>query len=464
MIGASASAAPSAPPTTPANQPSNQQLVDPHELYELVIGQLQTDGYAQAAALLSEATQIYHPGGRGGRGSQLLQLVTLGKAKQKELDAAASIPGLTTLTEAHQFDDGERCLDLQAEANGTRVVAPAPPSSFVTRFVTTHKNACRVAKFNPQGTLVATGSADTSLKLLDVEKMKSFTQTSKSDSSMTDESSPIRPVIRTFYDHTQSINELDFHPTMPILISASRDCTVKFYDLKGQVKRAFRCLKDTHNVRSVSFHPTGDYFLAGTDHNVVRLYDVTTANCYTSPNPQHHHRGPVTMVRYAPQGNVFASSSKDGSIKLWDGVTHACINTLEGAHSGCEVCSIQFSKNQRYLLSSGKDATVRLWELTTGQQLTAITVGQTQKYRLQATFNWNEDYIIGSDEQATCAVVFNSRTGEQVQRLAGHTNIVRWIAASPVENTLVTCSNDYRARLWVENPQAPATSTTTHSS
>lgn len=39
---------------------------------------------------------------------------------------------------------------------------------------------------------------------------------------------------------------------------------------------------------------------------------------------------------------------------------------------------------------------------------------QPQKYRLQATFSWNEDFIIGSDEQGTCAVVFNSRTGEMV--------------------------------------------------
>eukprot|EP01105_Mastigella_eilhardi_P019425 TRINITY_DN4567_c0_g1_i2.p1 TRINITY_DN4567_c0_g1~~TRINITY_DN4567_c0_g1_i2.p1 ORF type:complete len:432 (-),score=94.15 TRINITY_DN4567_c0_g1_i2:190-1296(-) len=367
------------------------------------------------------------------------------------MDAAASIPGLTALTEVRHFEEGGRCLDLQAEANAAAPLSPPLIPNYVTRFVATHKNACRVAKFNPTGTLLATGSADTSLKLLDVEKMKVYTQ---SKGEPVDDVSPSRPVIRTFYDHTQPINDIDFHPTNPILISASRDCTIKFYDLKTQVKRAYRCFKDTHNVRSVSFHPSGDYFLAGTDHNVIRLYDVASAGCYCASNRQHDHTGPITQVRYAPQGNVYASCAKDGDIKLWDGVSNSCITTLSRAHEGCEVCSVQFSKNQRYLLSSGKDAHVRLWELTTGQLLMAIPVSQhPQRNRLQACFSWNEDFIIGSDEQNTCAVVFNSRTGAEVQHLSGHTNVVRWVTSSPVENALVTCSNDYRARFWTESPQ-----------
>lgn len=47
---------------------------------------------------------------------------------------------------------------------------------------------------------MATGSADTSIKLLDVEKMKQYNQ---NKSEMGDDFSPSRPVTRTFYDHTQ---------------------------------------------------------------------------------------------------------------------------------------------------------------------------------------------------------------------------------------------------------------------
>jgi len=50
------------------------------------------------------------------------------------------------------------------------------------------------------GSLVATGSSDTSIKLIDVEKMKTFSQTKDQGN---DEFSAARPVTRTFYDHTQ---------------------------------------------------------------------------------------------------------------------------------------------------------------------------------------------------------------------------------------------------------------------
>lgn len=48
---------------------------------------------------------------------------------------------------------------------------------------------------------MATGSEDTSIKLLDVEKMKTYNQTKTEHG---EDFAPARPAIRTFYDHTQA--------------------------------------------------------------------------------------------------------------------------------------------------------------------------------------------------------------------------------------------------------------------
>lgn len=174
------------------------------------------------------------------------------------------------------------------------------------------------------------------------------------------------PVIRTLYDHADEVTCLDFHPYDPILVSGSRDYTIKFFEYsKNTTKKSFRSIVDVDQIRCLNFHPSGDWLAVGTQHPVIRLYDAETGRCFVSTQPQDQHTKPITSVKWAPNGKFFATSSKDGSFKIWDGVTNRCVNTFERAHEGEEVCSVMFTKNSKYLLTSGKDSQVRLWELST---------------------------------------------------------------------------------------------------
>jgi len=285
--------------------------------------------------------------------------------------------------------------------------------------------------------------------------MKSYNETKQ---ETTDDFAPSRPMIRCFYDHVGSVTDLDFHPTNPVLVSSSKDSTIRFYEFRANGKRAFKCIQDTHPVRTIHLHPTGDFLLAGTDHHMIRLYDVNTLHTYTCRKSTDHHHGPINMVRYAVEGNIFSSCSKDGSIKIWDGVSNMCINTIPNAHNAAEVTSVQFTKNQKYLLSCGKDGTVRLWELSTGRQIYRFIstthlpgLGLQQKARIAATFSYNEDFIFGSDESSLAVIIWDSRTGDQLQRLTGHNNVVRYVATSPVDSCIMTCSDDHRARFWADD-------------
>lgn len=44
-------------------------------------------------------------------------------------------------------------------------------------------------------------------------------------------------------------------------------------------------------------HPSGDFLLAGTEHHMVRLYDVNTLQAYTCRKSTDHHFGPINMLR-----------------------------------------------------------------------------------------------------------------------------------------------------------------------
>lgn len=95
----------------------------------------------------------------------------------------------------------------------------------------------------------------------------------------------------------------------------------------------------------MSFHPTGDYIAVGTDHHVLRIYDISTAQCFASAIPSQQHKGAINCVKYAKTAKMYATGSVDGQIKIWDGVSGRCINTFPEAHERAEVCSLEFSRN-----------------------------------------------------------------------------------------------------------------------
>lgn len=98
-------------------------------------------------------------------------------------------------------------------------------------------------------------------------------------------------------------------------------------------------------MRCLSFHPTGDYVAVGTDHNVLRVYDINTAQCFVSAIPSQHHNSSINCVRYSSNARVYATGSLDGMIKIWDAVSGRCINTFDKAHDGAEVCSVAFTRS-----------------------------------------------------------------------------------------------------------------------
>lgn len=79
------------------------------------------------------------------------------------------------------------------------------------------------------------------------------------------------------------------------------------------------------------------------------------------------HQGAITQIRYAKSGRVFATSSIDGSVRIWDGVSGQCVRTIDNAHNGTAVSSVRMLQNERFVLTAGMDSTMRLWDVSNGK-------------------------------------------------------------------------------------------------
>ncbi|XP_067123797.1 cleavage stimulation factor subunit 1 [Centruroides vittatus] len=422
---------------------------DREALYRLIISQLFYDGHQTLAVSLSNLVKAHPPCPPSDRLQHVVSQALKMEQEQKEqgMNSESINPGIG--------------IDLEYETEGKAPSLAPEPGLYETCYVTSHKAPCRAGTFSPDGQLVATGSVDASIKILDVDRMlaKSAMPADLAAQESTQINMETHPVIRTLYDHIEEVTCLEFHPFEQILASGSRDYTVKFFDFsKPSVKRAFKTIHEAEMVRCLSFHPSGDFMLVGTHHPTLRLYDVQTTQCFVSSIPEDQHKGPITMVKYSPTANMYVSCSKDGDIKVWDGVSNKCINTFPQAHDGNEVCSVLFSRNSKYVLSSGKDSLVRLWELSMSRCLIAYTgAGATGKqvHRGQAIFNHTEDYVLFADEKTTSLCCWDARNAERQRLLSlGHNNVVRYIVHSPTGPAFLTCSDDFRARFWYRRAES----------
>ena len=57
----------------------------------------------------------------------------------------------------------------------------------------------------------------------------------------------------------------------------------------------------------------------------------------------------VMQVRYSCTGGMYVTASKDGAIRIWDGVNSSVVRSISGAHGSSEATSASFTKDQRYI-------------------------------------------------------------------------------------------------------------------
>ncbi len=120
------------------------------------------------------------------------------------------------------------------------------------------------------------------------------------------------------------------------------------------------------SVASLAFSPAGET-LASTSHDgTVRLWRVAdwqeTGRLGTS--------FAFKAVAFSPDGTTLAASTSEGPIVFWEVASQRELRRLVG-HSGM-VWDLAFSPDARTLVSSGRDRSVRLWDVGTGRQLSKL--------------------------------------------------------------------------------------------
>ena len=252
------------------------------------------------------------------------------------LDSCVFSPDGTILASAgSSFDDTIRLWDI---AHGGIELA----------VFTGHTEAIYGLAYSPDGTRLASGSRDDSVRMWDAKTGQEL-----------------------FFslDHNAWVNAVAFSPDGAILASGGDDGKVRLWDVEtGQALDVLDT--GSYSVSALVFSPDGSLLAsAGKYDDGIQLWDTGTRQMTIVLHG--HTGGPalggVYSLAFSPDGTILASGGGDKSIRLWNanrtstGFGQELVTLLR--HSDW-VDGLTFSPDGSTLFSSSeRDGTVRLWNI-----------------------------------------------------------------------------------------------------
>jgi len=119
----------------------------------------------------------------------------------------------------------------------------------------------------------------------------------------------------------------------------------------------------TNNYCRIAALPDGKLLARGSKDGTFRIWDSNTGACLLGPIAAH--RKEINSIAFSPDSSRIVTGSDDRTVKVWDVVTgDLCLGPLIG-HTN-DVISVAFSPDGTLIASGSGDNTVRVWDASTG--------------------------------------------------------------------------------------------------
>jgi WD40 repeat protein len=239
--------------------------------------------------------------------------------------------------------------------------------------------------------------------------------------------------------HTGAVESVAFSPAGGLLASASSDRTIRFWKATAGAHYPLgHPLRAGGPLYSAAFAADGQTLASGGFDKVI-LWNVPRR---TQERVLPYDGGAVTSVAFSDRGQTFAAGGSDGTVLLWNSVTHA--RRVLPVPGGQAVRSVAFSPDG-HVLAVGASSEVALFDVAGGHQLGQPLTGPTGSV-YSVAFSPDGGTVAGAGSSGTI-VLWNPAThDERPPRLAGQ-NPIYSLAFSP-DGRALAAGADGATAVW----------------
>jgi WD40 repeat protein len=293
-----------------------------------------------------------------------------------------------------------------ASADRTARIWPAPLGSTPT-ILAGHTAGLRAASFSRDGKLLLTASDDGTARLWD----------------------PSVPALAPLGSQAGAVDTVSYSADGKLVLSAGADATARLWRTDETTSQV---LRHAARINTASFVSGGREVLTASDDGTAKLWRVSDGGTIAT----YSHGAPVRVALLAADGVVTAGA--DGSVKLW---TRGGKLVWSAVH-GSPITAAAVSEGT--IATGASDGTIRIWRERDGAPVHTLT-GHTGAIDALA-FSPDGTQLASGGADST-ARLWTSR-GTLAHTLTGHTFDVTSVSFSPDGRLVLTSSVDGDARLW----------------
>eukprot|EP01101_Sappina_pedata_P003821 TRINITY_DN1543_c0_g1_i2.p1 TRINITY_DN1543_c0_g1~~TRINITY_DN1543_c0_g1_i2.p1 ORF type:complete len:555 (+),score=182.82 TRINITY_DN1543_c0_g1_i2:181-1665(+) len=342
--------------------------------------------------------------------------------KAAEIEKRADADSLTMSKNMSKSSMGNSFFFSNAE------ICSKPPTKVKRNFIA-HKAEITCAAYNSTGSIIATGSADKTVRIWDARSGIAKSVLSGS---------------------IQTVMSVKISPNDELVLGASSDNATRIWSIElGRVKHTLT--GHTGKVYSGAFSGDNLRAITGGHDRTLKIWDLTrgyctrTISCTSSCND----------LAISADSSVITSGHLDGKLRFFDPRTGELENEIVAAHDGKQITSVTIFPDGNRILTNGRDDSLRIIDIRKYQVLKTF---KDEKY--QSGLNWNRACISPTEEYVAagsangCVVRWNVETTktdsvtDSVHTIMNTTNMVACVQWSPMGHQMISCDKGGNMVLW----------------